>query len=215
MQILLAAVDKEIEQSKRRKFGVLIFSLCLSVWTYALQKSEQLKLVTAREQAEAHEWGRGRGGGGGVGVNQRDEKAKDKIEKECMRVGGKVGVGPKIALEKKLTSNSKLDAPRSVLVRYQPIRDFTLTSFISAFSSTANKFGTSPVFNKLSTSSRNDSSFICVSVRRNTVGFIWQPALFSNVCQLKREGRKLAQLLYLPLTSTNELVLSLLSATVQ
>lgn len=37
---------------------------------------------------------------------------------------------------------------------------FNPTSMISAFSSAANRLGTSPVFSKLSMSSRNDSSLI-------------------------------------------------------
>lgn len=40
---------------------------------------------------------------------------------------------------------------------------------ISCFSSTANKFGTSPVFKTLSTSSKKASSLIWASVMRNTV----------------------------------------------
>ena len=49
------------------------------------------------------------------------------------------------------------------------------TSMSSCFSSTAKRLATSPVFNMLSTSSRKDSSFIWVSVRRNTVFLPWAP----------------------------------------
>lgn len=60
------------------------------------------------------------------------------------------------------------------------------TSLISAFSSVANKFATSPVLSRLSTSSRNDSSFICVSVKRNTICFPWAPADFKRVCKKRK-----------------------------
>ena len=53
-------------------------------------------------------------------------------------------------------------------------------SMISPFSSGANRLGTSPVFSKLSISSRNRSSLICESVMRNTVGWPCAPASLST-----------------------------------
>ncbi len=54
------------------------------------------------------------------------------------------------------------------MTNYTYLSSIRILSQISAFSSAGNRFGTSPLFNKLLISSKNDSSLICVSQNRKT-----------------------------------------------